>query len=72
MSSQRIGERNGRAKLTDAQVEEMRRLREDEIVVPGKRRHWTNARLAQRFGITKRAVIYILNFERRSGVPDEW
>lgn len=66
------GERNGRARLTDAQAEELRVLRENELVMPGRKRYWTYDRLALRFGITKRAVIQIVQFERRTGIPEQW
>lgn len=68
---QRMGERNGRAKLTNAQVEEMRRLREEEIILPGRARFWTRARLARRFGVTPQAVGLIINYLRRTDIPDE-
>ncbi len=72
MTYQRLGEQNGRSRLSDAQVEELRSLREEEIVIPGKRRLWTYARLASRFAISKRYAIMVCNFEYRHGVPDEW
>lgn len=72
MSRQRLGMSNGRAVLTDAQVEELRTLREEEVILPGKRRVWTYTRLAARFGITARYAIMVCNFERRHGVPNEW
>lgn len=72
MTNQRLGERNGRARLTDEQVEELRTLREEEIVMPGKPRYWTHARLAQRYGISRRYAVMLCSFQYRSGVPDEW
>ena len=71
MTNQRLGEANGRAKLTDAEVDELRTLREEEVIIPGKQRKWSHARLAKRFGISKSQAIRICLYRHRHGVPDE-
>lgn len=52
----RIGEHHGRAKITDAQVREMRQLRASG---------YTYARLAERFGGTVSGAWYICNYWTR-------
>lgn len=68
----RFGERNGRARLTDDEVDEMRSLREDEIILPGKPRYWTYKRLAQRYGVSRSSVQMICEYMRRTNIPDRW
>lgn len=72
MNRQRLGMHNGRAVLTDAQIDELRSLREDEIILPGKKRVWSYRRLAACFGVSRRYAIMLCNYEYRHGVPDEW
>ena len=60
----RVGESHPRAKLSDAQVDELRALRED--------RGWTLEALAQQFGITRSAVCRICRYTRRATTPERW
>jgi ribosome-binding protein aMBF1 (putative translation factor) len=60
----RIGETHPNAKLTDAQVDEMRDLRE--------RDGWSYDRLAERFDIPKITVAKICTYERRASTIARW
>jgi len=60
----RIGETHPNAKLTDAQVDEMRDLRE--------RDGWTYDQLAERFGVPYITVQKICTYERRASTIARW
>lgn len=60
----RVGETHHRAKLTDAQVDEMRDLHEDDGV--GYRT------LAKRFNVSKSTVRDICNYRTRAQTPEHW
>jgi DNA invertase Pin-like site-specific DNA recombinase len=60
----RIGESHHRAKLTDAQVDEMRELHEEHSV--GYRT------LAKRFNVSKRTVRDIVQYKTRAQTPEFW
>lgn len=60
----RVGEGHHRAVLTDAQVDELRALREDQ--------RWTLEALARRFGLTRSAVGRLCRYERRATTPERW
>lgn len=60
----RVGEGHPRAVLTDAQVDELRRLREEA--------RWTLEALARRFGLTRQAASLICRYERRATTPERW
>ena len=62
---QRSGEANGRTILGDNEVELLRTLREEELVLPGQRRYWTYDRLAEKFEISKRHVIELVLYRKR-------
>lgn len=59
-----IGEDHPRAKLTDAQVDEMRDLREDD--------RWTIPALARRFGVSVSTVHAITTYQSRAQRPAGW
>lgn len=59
-----IGEHHQNAKLTDAQVDEMRDLREDQGV--------TYAELSKRFCVPKSTVADICKYRRRAQTPARW
>jgi hypothetical protein len=50
------GERNGRAKLTEAQVTEIRALYASEVGGPRFGRTWTHRSLAERFGVDRGTI----------------
>lgn len=60
----RIGETHPNAKLTDAQVDEMRDLRE--------LKGWTYDQLAERFGVPYITVQKICTYERRASTIARW
>lgn len=60
----RVGEDHQRATLTDHEVEQMRRLHEDDKI--GYRR------LAAMFEVDKSTVRRICNYEIRCQTPDSW
>lgn len=64
MSRAQFGETNPNAKLTDAQVDLMRALREGERT-PGVKRFWTLDMLATKFEIDRRSVARILANHQR-------
>lgn len=59
-----IGEGHHNAKLTDAQVDSMRDLREG--------RRFTYDRIAKLFGVSKSTVYCICNYRRRAQTPMRW
>lgn len=59
MPRAQFGEANPNAKLTDAQVDMIRSLREGERT-PGTKRFWTLDMLALKFEVTRRTVCKIL------------
>lgn len=60
----RVGEDHQRATLTDADVELMRQLREEDGM--------TYDQLAQRFEVSKRHVRDIVNYRKRVAAPVAW
>ncbi len=60
----RVGEDHQRATLTDADVELMRQLREDDGL--------TYDQLAQRFEVSRRHVRDIVNYRKRVAAPVAW
>lgn len=60
----RIGETHPNAKLTDAQVDEMRDLHEHQ--------RWTYDRLAEHFGCPKATVQKICTYARRASTIARW
>jgi DNA-binding transcriptional regulator YiaG len=60
----RIGETHPKAKLTDAQVDEMRDLREEQ--------GWSYDQLATHFGVPKITVAKICTYERRASTIARW
>jgi hypothetical protein len=59
-----IGEHHQNAKLTNAQVDEMRDLREDQGLAYGA--------LAKRFSVPKSTVADICKYRRRAQTPARW
>lgn len=60
----RIGETHHNATISDATVDQIRDLREDE--------GWTYARLAEHFGIGYSTIAKICTYERRAQTPERW
>lgn len=60
----RIGEEHPRAKLTDAEVERIRSLHEDEEM--------TYKALAEKFEVSWHCIGRICRYERRAQTPAEW
>jgi len=65
MPRAQCGERNGRAKLTDGEVDLLRELFESERNIAPRDRHWTYARLATTFEISKAHAEKLVRGERR-------
>jgi len=63
-SGMRINEGHSLHKLTDAEVDKLRQLHEDQGVC--------YSRLAKQFGISKSAVAMICRYERRGQIPTRW
>lgn len=60
----RIGEDHPRAKLTDAQVDEIRELHEEQGIIPRV--------LAERFNVSRSCIRQILSYEKRAQTPAGW
>lgn len=60
----RMGQTHHRAKLSDAQVDQIRELHED--------RHWSYSRIAALICISKSAVAMICQYRRRADVITYW
>ena len=63
-SGNRVGESNRNAKLTDAQVDEIRDLREDK--------NYSYTQLAQTFHTPKSTIVAICKYRRRALTPVKW
>lgn len=59
-----VGENNHKAKLTDSDVELLRRMHEE--FPEGHAQHWGYRRLAVKFGVTKTLVRKICNYQVRT------
>ena len=59
------GEQNGRARLTDDEVQLLRDLRDGDRFTPLRDRFWTRAKLAETFEISISTVNKIISGERR-------
>ena len=62
----RVGEDHQRATLTDADVELMRQLREEDS------QHWTYDALAEKFDVSRRHARDIVNYRKRVAAPVAW
>lgn len=60
----RIGETHHRAKLTDAEVDQIRDLRETE--------RWSLERLAEKFNAPKATIQFICEYKRRASTIASW
>lgn len=58
-----VGEHHHRAKLSDADVELIRNLRDEGL---------TQCEIAEKFEISKAMVSYIVNFQRRAYLATDW
>lgn len=59
------GEQNGRARLTDDEVQLLRDLRDGDRLTPRRDRFWTIPKLAETFDISKTMVNKIIAGDRR-------
>lgn len=60
----RVGEDHQRARLTDAEVELIRQLRDGD--------GWTYAALAEKFEVSKSSIFDICQCRRRADLPTRW
>ena len=60
------GENSTQATLTDAEVDQIRQLYEADRFKPRAERFWTLPRLAEKFETSRRNVIYIVRYQRRT------
>ena len=65
------GENNPRAELSDAEVDHIRDLYEEDRGKPRAERYWTAPRLAEKFEVSLRHIWYIISGERRAGGIEE-
>lgn len=63
-NGQRVGETHPRARLTDADVDLIRELREDHGL--------TYQQLADKFDVSKSLIRYICKYQRRAQTPATW
>lgn len=64
--AQRRGERNGRVKISDSDVDMMRELYEGDRKKPPGERYWTIERLVEKFEISRRQVFHIVGYHQRA------
>jgi hypothetical protein len=65
------GLNNAKTKLTDDEVDMIRDLYEADRFKPRGVRYWSTSRLAEKFEVSKRYVILIVNYQARVAPLDK-